>query len=51
MVTAEPEYGARGWVLVLFGASARPVRVSYRCRRCTVVLGSTTDPAVLASHA
>jgi hypothetical protein len=51
MVTAEPEYGAGGWALVLFGVSARPVRVRYRCRRCATVIGSTTDPAVLASHA
>ena len=51
MVTAECKYTGWGWFWVaLVGASANPVKVVYRCRRCRQVLEETTDPAVLKRH-
>ena len=47
MVQRAPHYGFMGWAAVLFGISMVPSRIDYRCRRCGVVLDSTTDPKLL----
>lgn len=50
MVSAEGEYSFTGWLALMFGISARPVRVVYRCRRCEEIVEATTDPDVLGKH-
>jgi hypothetical protein len=47
MVSAEGEYTFSGYFRLLFGISARPTRVNYRCRRCDKVFDSTTNPKIL----
>lgn len=46
-VSPVPIYSAFGYAILLLGATAEPVRVEYRCRRCGFVFESTDDPAVL----
>jgi hypothetical protein len=48
MVSPEVEHTVFGWFCLLMGASARPTRIKYRCRRCDQIFDQTTDPAVLA---
>ncbi len=50
MVSPEPEYTFSRWVALMFGISARPVRIKYRCRRCDQIFDETSDPAVLGEH-
>ena len=40
-------YNLWGWFLLGLGATARPIRVDYRCSRCHLLFGSTRDPEVL----
>lgn len=47
-ITAEPKYSAWGWFLLLLGATPKPLRAVYRCKRCEQVLASTKDPTVLS---
>ena len=46
-VYLSPVYGFGGWILLLFGATPRPLRVEYRCTRCKHFFGYTQDPEVL----
>jgi len=50
MVSPEYEHTFFGWFALLFGISARPLRIKYRCRRCEKVFDETTDPAVLGKN-
>jgi hypothetical protein len=50
MVSPEADYTFSGWFRLLFGISARPTRVKYRCRRCDQTFDQTTDPEVLDKH-
>ena len=50
MVETKEHYSGPGWVLLFMGATPLPVRVDYRCTRCEVVLGTTTDPKVLRNY-
>jgi hypothetical protein len=50
MVSAVGEYSAWGWFTVLFGISTRPLRLTYKCRRCNVTFDSTDDPTELDKH-
>jgi hypothetical protein len=44
MVSAEGKYDAKGWFLLMLGATPDPVRLVYSCRRCGGSLGESTDP-------
>ncbi len=50
LVSPEGSYTFSGWFRLLFGISARPTRIKYRCRRCDQVFDQTTDPDVLGKH-
>lgn len=50
MVNEEFEHTGVGWFLLLFGISAKPVRIKYRCRRCDQIFDETTDPAILGKN-
>jgi hypothetical protein len=50
MISPEYEHTFLGWFCLLFGISARPTRINYRCRRCEQVFDATTDPAVLGKN-
>jgi len=50
MVSPEGDYTFSGWFRLMFGISACPTRIRYRCRRCDQVFDETTDPEVLAKH-
>ncbi len=47
MVEARPVFGFWAWFLLLNGASGRPKKVVYRCRRCGTILGETRERDVL----
>lgn len=42
MVRAEPNYGFGGWICLIVGVTARPERISFRCRRCYIVIEEST---------
>lgn len=46
-VSRDGEFRAWSWILLMFGVSARPIRVDWRCRMCDVTFDSTTDPDIL----
>jgi hypothetical protein len=50
MVETNEHYSVPGWLLLVMGGTPRPVRVDYRCTRCAVMLGTTTDRAVLRDY-
>lgn len=50
MVSPEGEYTFSGYLRLMFGISARPTKVKYRCRRCDQVFDSTTSAKVLDAH-
>ncbi|MBK9261733.1 MAG: hypothetical protein IPM54_18270 [Polyangiaceae bacterium] len=50
MVSAEGKYTFSGYLRLFFGISARPTRVSYRCRKCNQTFDSTTSAKVLDEH-
>ena len=50
MVSPEYDHTPLGWFLLLFGISARPIRIKYRCRRCEQTFDQTTDPAILGKN-
>ena len=50
MVSAEPAYSFLGWVALLVGISAVPIKLRYRCRRCDIVFDETTNAATLRAH-
>jgi hypothetical protein len=47
MVEKEPKYSLLGWLVMMLGATPRPVQVAYRCTRCGRSLGTTRDPEIL----
>ena len=47
MVSGEGQYTFLGWAAMLFGISAVPTRIDYRCRRCGKVFDQTEDPEKL----
>lgn len=50
MVSARGKYTLMGWLWLMCGVTARPVRVEYWCRRCNQRIDWTDDPAVLEAH-
>ncbi|APR74891.1 Hypothetical protein A7982_00237 [Minicystis rosea] len=50
MVSPEHDHTPLGWFLLIFGISARPIRIKYRCRRCEQTFDQTTDPAILGQN-
>jgi hypothetical protein len=49
MVEQEPEYSLWGWILLsMFGISAKPDHIVFRCTRCRQTLGVSRDPALIA---
>jgi hypothetical protein len=50
MVSPEADYTISGYLRLAFGISARPIRMTFRCRRCQQVIEVTTDPAVIDQH-
>jgi hypothetical protein len=49
-VSAEGKYSAWGWFCNLFGITARPRQLLFRCRQCDQVFDMTEDTAILESH-
>lgn len=50
MVAEEPRYSFTGSMALLFGITAPPISLQYKCRKCGEVLGETRDPAELKRH-
>ena len=49
-VSAEAEYSAWGWFCNLFGITAHPRRLHYRCRQCDQVFDATDNVDELKGH-
>lgn len=47
LVHPEPKYSVAGWMLLMLGATAKPLHAVYVCSRCQQVLGITRDPKIL----
>lgn len=50
LVKAEASYSAAGWLALVFGASAVPKKVVFRCSKCGEAFDETTDPVELKTH-
>lgn len=48
MIHPEPKYSFVGWLLLLCGATPKPLHAVYRCSRCQQIVGLTKDPKVLS---
>lgn len=49
-IEAQCEFGTWGWFSLLWGVTATPTRVGFRCRRCNTQFDVSTDPAVLKKY-
>lgn len=47
MVHPEPKYTFGGWLLLMLGATPKPIYAIIQCSRCNQVLGMTRDPKIL----
>lgn len=46
-VSGDGELKPWAWFLLIFGISAKPIRINWRCRMCDVTFDSSTDPDLL----
>lgn len=49
-VITEPQYGFFANLTLLFGVTAAPKRIDYRCLQCGKVIASTEDAAQIRLH-
>jgi hypothetical protein len=49
-VITEPQYGFLANLTLLFGVTAAPKRIDFRCLDCGKVIGSTDDAAQIKRH-
>jgi hypothetical protein len=50
MVSPEAKHTFWGWVLITLGISSKPIYMSFRCRRCGVVIEGTDDPHIIHNY-
>ncbi len=48
-IISDPAYGFWANLTLLWGVTAAPRRIDYRCVQCGQVVGSTNDPQALRS--
>jgi hypothetical protein len=51
MVSPHGDYSFFGWVGLMLGATAEPVRVKFQCRQCGQTFDESTDPQIRKKHA
>ncbi len=49
-VITEPQYSFFANLTLLFGVTAAPKRIDYRCLECGKVIHTTEDPAQIRRH-
>ncbi len=50
-VTAKNDYSSIGWFLILFGITATPKSVTFRCTQCSHNIETNTNPKLLKRFA
>lgn len=50
-VSVKHHYSIGGWFWLLFGATAKPVRLSWVCRKCNETIDETSSPRAMEEYA
>lgn len=49
-VVPEPRYSVLGTLTLIYGVTAKPKAIDYRCTRCGVVIHSARDERTIREH-
>lgn len=49
-IVSEPKYGFMANMTLLFGITAAPKRIDFRCVQCGKTVATSSDPATIKAH-